>query len=454
MCFILHFTMYILRYTLLMIAYLFTQTPLVWFIQSYWRDEAFSVLLAQRSWLDIIRLTAQDFSPPLYYLLLKIWMVVIGTSEVATRSLSLVFYVLTVFVMVEFLVHVLHYRVRKAAVLGIAAGLFTPLLVYYAFETRGYALLAFLSMLSIYALCTNKWKMYVIAMVAGLLSHYLMCFMLVIHIFIYYRGLVGYHPKMPAVRLFILPILGIGLWVLFSVFQKQGLIPSGFWIPHPTLFSLLTSPALLLTGFDLGWGFAYDLIPLSIITTLVIGIPLLRDHHTTKISRILFLNSFGLVVLVYVVSSVSSNSLFISRYLILASAPLVLLLIIQLHKFKGIFQIIFAFSLLVSLWHYQSINISKRHKENLGQRLETLKQTAKSTDYLFVTSVLDYHTAQVYWFDQDKVKIIGTKYEDIPQYVGKVLIPRSAIVSTNPCVSSCTVYILDQSRQIHTWIKQ
>jgi hypothetical protein len=26
-------------------------------------------------------------------------------------------------------------------------------------------------------------------------------------------------------------------------------------------------------------------------------------------------------------------------------------------------------------------------------------------------------------------------------------------VTTNPCISSCTVYILDQSRQIHTWIR-
>jgi len=437
-----------------MIAYLFTQTPLVWFIQSYWRDEAFSVLLAQRSWLDIIRLTAQDFSPPLYYLLLKIWMVVIGTSEVATRSLSLVFYVLTVFVMVEFLVHVLHYPARKAAILGIVAGLFTPLLVYYAFETRGYTLLAFLSMLSIYALCTHKWKMYVIAMVAGLLSHYLMCFMLVIHIFIYYRGLVGYHPKMPPVRLFALPVVGVGLWLIFSFFMKFGQPSSGFWIPHPAIAQLLTSPALLLTGYDQGWGFAYDLIPLSVIVTCVIGIPLLRDHHSTKISWVLLLCSLGLVTSVFVVSTYGANSLFISRYLILASPPLVLLLIIQLHKFKGIFQIIWVLALLISLWQYQSVNIAKRHKENIGQRIEAIKQTAQSTDYLFVTSELDYHIGQVYWFNQDRVRIIGMKYENIPQYVGKVLIPRSAVVTTNPCISTCTVYVLDQSRQIHTWISQ
>ena len=168
-------------------------------------------------------------------------------------------------------------------------------------------------------------------MVAGLLSHYLMCFMLVIHIFIYYRGLVGYHPKMPTLRLFALPVVGVGLWLIFSFFMKFGQPSSGFWIPHPAIAQLLTSPALLLTGYDQGWGFAYDLIPLSIIVTCVIGIPLLRDHHSTKISWVLLLCSLGLVTSVFVVSTYGANSLFISRYLILASPPLVLLLIIQLH---------------------------------------------------------------------------------------------------------------------------
>ncbi len=372
-----------------------------------------------------------------------------GSSEIATRSLSLIFYVLTVFVMVEFLVHVLRYPARKAAIWGVLAGLFTPLLVYYGFETRAYSLLSFLSILSIYALCTHKWKMYLVAMLAGLFTHYLMCLMLLIHIFIYGSGLVGRHSKLSLVRLFVLPVVGIGVWLGFSTIMKWGQSSTGFWIPHPTITTLLTAPAILLTGFDAGWGFAYDLAPLTLIITCVIGIPLLLRYHTSKVSWVLLLTSLGLVGAVFFISVLGTNSLFISRYLILASPPFVLLLVIQLHRFKGIFQIMWLLSLLIVLWHFQVINIAKRHKEDIGSQINALKQNSRTSDYLLVASELDYHVAQVYWHDSTKVKIIGKKYEEIPEYVGKVLISPDAVIATNPCTATCTAYVLDQSRQIY-----
>ena len=109
-------------------TWLFTKTPLVWFIESYWRDEAFSILMAQHKWTDISWLTAQDFSPPLYYYLLKVWIMVFGSSEIATRSLSLLCYVMTLFMMVEFLVFAFRFRSRDISPVLIPLGLLTPAL--------------------------------------------------------------------------------------------------------------------------------------------------------------------------------------------------------------------------------------------------------------------------------------------------------------------------------------
>ena len=39
-----------------------------------WYDEAFSVLIARRPWIDLLHVARQDVHPPLYYLLLKLWM--------------------------------------------------------------------------------------------------------------------------------------------------------------------------------------------------------------------------------------------------------------------------------------------------------------------------------------------------------------------------------------------
>ena len=53
-----------------MIEYFFSHTPFLYFVQSFWRDEAFSVLLAMKSVPNLLYNTAQDYNPPLYYLLL------------------------------------------------------------------------------------------------------------------------------------------------------------------------------------------------------------------------------------------------------------------------------------------------------------------------------------------------------------------------------------------------
>ena len=60
--------------------------------QSVWFDEAYSIMVAKRSASEIIRLSALDTHPPLYYLILKIWANVFGWSELALRSLSAIFY--------------------------------------------------------------------------------------------------------------------------------------------------------------------------------------------------------------------------------------------------------------------------------------------------------------------------------------------------------------------------
>jgi uncharacterized membrane protein len=75
-----------------MLDYLFTKTPLIFLTQNLWRDEAFSYLLAKEPISKMLPLTAGDFSPPLYYIVLHYWMSIFGTSEVALRSLSTLFF--------------------------------------------------------------------------------------------------------------------------------------------------------------------------------------------------------------------------------------------------------------------------------------------------------------------------------------------------------------------------
>ena len=62
------------------------------FTVSLWGDEGWAATLAVKPYLDIIRIVARDTSPPLYYICLHTWMKFFGTSEVAIRSLSFLFF--------------------------------------------------------------------------------------------------------------------------------------------------------------------------------------------------------------------------------------------------------------------------------------------------------------------------------------------------------------------------
>jgi hypothetical protein len=111
----------------------------------YWIDEGIAVGIASHDLADIPRVLSQDGNPPLYYLLLHGWMQVFGTTEAATRALSLVFALLAV--PVSFWAGAALFD-RRAGALAAAGAAGSPFLTYYAQETRMYSLVVLLSILA------------------------------------------------------------------------------------------------------------------------------------------------------------------------------------------------------------------------------------------------------------------------------------------------------------------
>ncbi|RSX53716.1 hypothetical protein D2E25_0022 [Bifidobacterium goeldii] len=65
-----------------------TTTVLSWLMgrnQSLWFDEQYSLMLASRPVRELVALTAVDTHPPLYYLLLKAWMPIVGDNVALLR---------------------------------------------------------------------------------------------------------------------------------------------------------------------------------------------------------------------------------------------------------------------------------------------------------------------------------------------------------------------------------
>ena len=110
----------------------------------YWVDEGLSVGIASHPLAHIPHVLRQDGSPPLYYLLLHVWMAIVGRGEVATHVLSLIFALLTI--PVAYWAGASLWDRRTGLVCAVlAAG--APYLTAYAQETRMYALVALLSLI-------------------------------------------------------------------------------------------------------------------------------------------------------------------------------------------------------------------------------------------------------------------------------------------------------------------
>jgi hypothetical protein len=108
----------------------------------FWIDEGLTVGIASFPLPEIPGVLRQDGSPPLYYMLLHLWMEAFGRSEEATHALSLLFALLSIPTALWAGWSLFGRRVGWIAALFAALN---PFLTIYAQETRMYSLVILLS---------------------------------------------------------------------------------------------------------------------------------------------------------------------------------------------------------------------------------------------------------------------------------------------------------------------
>ncbi len=134
-----------------------------------WYDEAFSILLAERDVASIVRGTAADVQPPLYYFLLHAWLT-LGENIFLLRFLSVAFSLLVVA-----LVYPLARRwfSARASALAMFFAALAPFQIYHAQELRMYALLACGALLYAYGVShTDARRRFVFSVVGAVIALY------------------------------------------------------------------------------------------------------------------------------------------------------------------------------------------------------------------------------------------------------------------------------------------
>lgn len=117
--------------------------------QSVWFDEAYSIIVAKLPIGELLHMTALDTHPPLYYIVLHVWAGLLGWSELALRSLSVIMAggaVLVGALLVRRLFGV------RAALVTLPFLMFAPFLLRYGFEIRMYAMASLICISATYVL--------------------------------------------------------------------------------------------------------------------------------------------------------------------------------------------------------------------------------------------------------------------------------------------------------------
>ncbi|EKE13890.1 MAG: hypothetical protein ACD_12C00767G0006 [uncultured bacterium] len=391
--------------------------------------------MAKKNIIEIIFLTVKDFNPPLYYFLLHFWMKVFGSSEIALRSLSIVFYWGTVYIAFLFLNKIFKIKERKA-LFYLIFFIFNPLLLYYAFEARMYTMFAFLAALSYYAFYKKDVRLYLVATVAGLFTHYFMTLVVFSQLFflIVNKKNVDYIKR----KTIYLSLLIFAPWLIFFFSQKS--LSGSFWLTKPHIKDIFGLLGIIYTGNETAFypgdtklKMLNNVIYLSFVLVIIIisGIYFYIKKFSKKEQvnfQLFSIWGVGISLIIGLVSFI--KPLYFPRYLIFTSVGFLLLIIYILEKINIFWRTIFITILLILTFSYQKLQIEYRKKTDLRKILREIQVIANENDPIY-TDDLDFFTAQ-YYLNKNKVYIYGKNYEDIPVYIGKVLISKERVAPSLP----------------------
>ena len=413
-----------------MMQFVFTKTPLSYFVASFWRDEAFSYLMARLPIHKLLWFTAQDANPPLYYLVLKVWMSVFGFSEVALRSLSFIFFWATIYVAFLIMKEVFKISTKKS-LFYLLLFIINPFLHYYAFEARMYSMMAFIATLLFYSLMKKKYRLYTYVALAALFTHYFLIFVIAS------QTLFFFFTSHKTERIVFFQSLFKGIlwyvpWIIILVLAKPP-ISQSFWLSSPSWSDIVLLPAIILTGYEKDAWIVIRYLP---IISLGISVILFFGYkhtitHQKRLHLLLLVGwSLGIPLGIFILSFF--KPLFLPRYFIFSSVGITLLLVVCFEGIKNKYIRYFSISILMLfLLYYSSIQALMRTKTPMQKTFHSINKLMGANDIVYVTHEYNFHVAE-YYLPSKQIYLYKKSYDDLPWFIGKVLIDKQVFRDTLP----------------------
>lgn len=407
------------------------------FTASIWGDEGFSAILSMKSIPEIISIVARDTSPPLYNITEHIWFQIFGSSEVAIRSLSFLYYCTAIFFVYLIASYLWN---KKTGIIATAVAFFNPFFFIYAFEGRMYSILALGVTASMYFFIrilfdkkpSNKILAgYIFSTAWALYSHHFAMFGLFVQgawfLYLVIAYLLTKNDKrenktrlLTLLKGFVITGILYAPWMI-PLYNQTKMVGGGFWLGKPTLVDLRE-----LAYNYLGQGIKHSFAPYALYATLA-GLALRAWEKDIK--KNIFLASWFVIPLVatWTISQVFTP-IFYDRYLIIAIPAGMILLASGRRKMVSNIVIAIAIGLYLLIDVNYFTNPTKRPFREFAQ---VVKQNQMPGDYLINWNSASHHLWETkYYGIGGPIYIEGSG--ELPFFVGTALMGENDIIRAIP----------------------
>jgi Predicted membrane protein len=295
-----------------------------------WYDEAFAMLFSEKGLRAMLYGTlaptgigSADIHPLGYYTLLWLWMKVFGESLVATRLLSIVAGLISIY-----LVYLIAFEAlsdAKTARLSMLFASLAPFQIHYSQEIRMYSFLAMWLLLATYAYQrgskTGNWRWWILFSVSAALAQYthnLAAFYLIL-----LALLPIFQKNWRTLRAML--FAGLGALVLYFPWAVQlpaqfSKVQNAYWVERPDISKLFTLLLVFITNTPLPASLVAGVLASALIIVIIGIIQTIRSSrqtHETEGLWLLYL-SFGPPLLLFLFSQ--WRSVYVERALLPSGA--------------------------------------------------------------------------------------------------------------------------------------
>lgn len=412
------------------------------FNNSIWLDEAFSLSMIKQSYIDIIKNTAIDVHPPLYYILLKSIVSILKIfGEINVIWCSKLISILPIVILI-----IISYKEiaklfgKKVAFLFNLLILGMPQIIQYGIEIRMYSL-GMLFVTLVYISCikwrkenTNKelYKMAIFAVLAAYTHYFAAVSVACVYVVLLIEILLKKDYEKLKKLLFSMIVMLLYLpWIIILIKQVL-VVKESYWIGAITKNTIKTF-----------FQYPYTIEGNSILTSIVAIILLISiipiKNTNNKQAIYGFIVPIGTII-IGVTASKLIRPVFISRYMVCGLGCLWLAVAIKLTnilKKEYMYYIVIVVVLVVTLWS----NYGIIEKENVYK-----KEQLKLVSYINSIDIDDF----VVIFDSNQLqRILVYYYPNIENYVYKEKITQL----TKQVYKQTNMQILDDIHKINNMQK-